>query len=65
MKVFQALVLAFFLGWFLPGLHAAQMRVPFNFQWGESAARVEKSLEGIKAHIVERKTTQGRSLLLF
>ncbi len=64
MRVFQALVLAAVLGWFAPGLHAAQMRVPFNFQWGESAARVVKSLEGIKARIVDRKTAQDRQVLV-
>jgi hypothetical protein len=38
-----------------------QMRVPFNFQWGESASRVEQSLVGIKAKIVERKVVEGRT----
>ena len=64
MRFYRALVLAFVLGWLIPCLHAAQMRVPFNFQWGESAARVEKSLEGIKARIVDWKTSQGRQVLV-
>jgi hypothetical protein len=38
-----------------------QMRVPFNFQWGESASRVEQSLVGIKAKIVDRKVIEGRT----
>ena len=64
MRVFRAVLLAWVLGVFASELQAAQMRVPFNFQWGESAARVEKSLEGIKARIVERKTLQNRQILV-
>lgn len=46
------------------GAHAAQiMRVPFNFQWGESSKRVEQSLQGIKARIIERRTVNDRTLL--
>lgn len=41
-----------------------QMRVPFNFQWGESVQRVEKSLVGIKARIVDRRTVQNRQVLV-
>lgn len=43
---------------------AAQMKVPFNFQWGESQARVERSLEGIKARIVDRQTNGSRTNLV-
>lgn len=63
MRAFRAVVLACVAWVILPALEAAQMRVPFNFQWGESAARVEKSLEGIKARIVDRKTIQNRQVL--
>jgi hypothetical protein len=46
------------------GAHAAQiMRVPFNFQWGESTKRVEQSLQGIKARIVDRRALKDRTLL--
>lgn len=41
-----------------------QMRVPFNFQWGDSASRVEQSLVGIKAKITERKVVEGRSVIV-
>jgi len=41
-----------------------QMRVPFNFRWGESSQRVEQSLVGIKARVVERKVTAGRTALV-
>jgi len=64
MSFLRAVLLAWVLGVFAPGLQAAQMRVPFNFQWGESAARVEKSLNGIKARIVDRKTIQSRQVLV-
>jgi hypothetical protein len=64
MRVFRALLLALILGGGTPLAIAAQMKVPFNFQWGESAARVEKSLESIKARIVERKTSQNRQVVI-
>lgn len=47
-----------------PAVAVQQMRVPFNFQWGESAPRVEKSLTGIKARIVQRRTVQNRQVLV-
>jgi len=46
------------------GFAQQQMRVPFNFQWGESPARVEQSLMGIKAKITERRVVEGRSVLV-
>ena len=50
---------------FSPAVHAEQqMRVPFNFQWGESPARVEQSLVGIKAKITERKVVEGRTVFV-
>lgn len=64
MKVLRAFVLAWVLGCFAQFADAAQMKVPFNFQWGESSGRVEKSLEGIKAKIVERKTINNRQVLV-
>jgi len=41
-----------------------EIRVPFNFQWGESAQRLEDSLVRVKARIVERKTVQNRAVLV-
>lgn len=50
---------------FSPVVHAEQqMRVPFNFQWGDSAARVEQSLVGIKARITERRVVEGRTMFV-
>lgn len=43
----------------------SEIRVPFNFQWGDSVARVEKSLHGTKASIIDRKkTSAGESLVV-
>ena len=45
--------------------HAAEeIRVPFNFQWGESARRLEDSLVRVQARIVERKMVDSRSVLV-
>lgn len=40
-----------------------EMRVPYNFQWGDSQKKVEKLIQGTKARIVERKTVGGRTAL--
>ncbi len=41
-----------------------EIRVPFNFQWGESSQRLEEGLLKVKARIVERKTVEGRNVLV-
>ena len=41
-----------------------EIRVPFNFQWGESAQRLEESLTKVQAKVVERKTVQNRNVLV-
>ena len=41
-----------------------EIRVPFNFQWGESAQRLEESLMKVQARVVERKTVQNRNVLV-
>jgi hypothetical protein len=47
------------------GLRAAEdIKVPFNFQWGESAARLEQALTSVKARVVERKDVRGRTCLV-
>lgn len=38
--------------------------MPFNFQWGESAQRLEESLTKVQARVVERKTVQNRNVLV-
>jgi hypothetical protein len=53
------------LGFFCQGLFAAEeIKVPFNFQWGESMSRLEDGLKGVKATIVERKDVRGRQCLV-
>ena len=65
MTFLRAALLAMAIGLIPMEAHALQqMRVPFNFQWGESAQRVEQSLQGIKAKIVERKSLQGRNIFV-
>ena len=45
--------------------HAAEeIRVPFNFQWGEAAHRLEDSLNRVQARIVERKMIDSRAVLV-
>jgi hypothetical protein len=42
------------------GAHAVtEIQVPFNFQWGDPVKRIEQSLSGTKANIVERTKTSG------
>lgn len=41
-----------------------EIRVPFNFQWGESAQRLEEGLAKVQARIIERKTIEKRSVLV-
>ena len=65
MRFHRVVLLALLLGGMtLPARALQQMRVPFNFQWGESAPRVEQSLTAIKARIVERRTVQNRRVLV-
>jgi len=46
-------------------LHGAEeIKVPFNFQWGESLSRLEEGLKGVKATVVERKDVRGRQCLV-
>jgi len=48
-----------------PRLQAVEeIKVPFNFQWGESAQRLEDSLKRVQARVVERKQVQSRQCLV-
>jgi hypothetical protein len=65
MRFLRVALIVFMTGWLAGRAEAVQqMRVPFNFQWGESLPRVEKSLTAIKARIVERRTVQNRQVLV-
>ena len=45
--------------------HAAEeIRVPFNFQWGEASHRLEDGLNRVQARVVERKMIDTRSVLV-
>jgi hypothetical protein len=43
---------------------AEEIKVPFNFQWGESAGRLEESLKRVQAKVVERKDAGNRQCLI-
>lgn len=46
-------------------VHAAEeIKVPFNFQWGESSKRLETGLNSVKARVVERKKVRDRECLV-
>lgn len=65
MFLVRVLVAGVFLACLGPLLRAEEeIRVPFNFQWGESSQRLEESLLRVKARIVERKTVDNRSVLV-
>ena len=43
---------------------AEEIKVPFNFSWGESASRLEAAIQSVKASVVERKIVRGRQCLV-
>lgn len=43
---------------------AEEIKVPFNFQWGEAAQRLEDSLKRVQAHVVDRKKVRNRQCLV-
>lgn len=47
-----------------PLVRAEEIKVPFNFQWGESPGRLEDALKGVKARVVERREDKGRLCLV-
>jgi len=58
------LILIFLLAGYSTAWAEEEIRVPFNFQWGESAQRLEDSLAKVQARVVERKTVQNRNVLV-
>lgn len=40
------------------------IKVPFNFQWGEAAQRLEDSLKRVQARVVDRKKVRDRQCLV-
>ena len=43
---------------------AEEIKVPFNFQWGEAAQRLEDSLKRVQARVVDRKQVRNRQCLV-
>ncbi|MBN8709974.1 MAG: hypothetical protein BGO12_20920 [Verrucomicrobia bacterium 61-8] len=41
-----------------------EIKVPFNFTWGESSQRLEDSMKRVQASVVERKQVQNRLCLV-
>lgn len=48
----------------VPAFAKEEIKVPFNFQWGESATRLEAAIVGVKASVVERKQVRNRLCLV-
>lgn len=43
---------------------AEEIRVPFNFRWGDAAQLVEDTIQRAKARVVDRPTINGRKVLV-
>jgi hypothetical protein len=43
---------------------AEEIKVPFNFQWGEASQRLEDSLKRVQARVVERRQSRNRQCLV-
>lgn len=58
--------LAAFLCWSLIGTAGAveEIKVPFNFAWGEAAQRLEDSLKRVQARVIDRKKVRNRQCLV-
>ena len=47
-----------------PARAAEEIKVPFNFGWGEAAQRLEDSLKRVQARVVDRKKVRNRQCLV-
>lgn len=43
---------------------AEEIKVPFNFRWGDGAQLVENTIERAQARVVDRKVLNGRKVLI-
>lgn len=59
-----SLWLVIWLAALAPARAVEEIKVPFGFQWGESAQRLEQMLVQAKARIVERKTVDNRQAII-
>jgi hypothetical protein len=58
--------LAILVCWLLlvPASAVEEIKVPFNFAWGEAAQRLEDSLKRVQARVVDRKKVRNRQCLV-
>jgi hypothetical protein len=47
-----------------PAPAVEEIKVPFNFLWGEAAQRLEDSLKRVQARVVDRKKVRNRQCLV-
>ena len=47
-----------------PAWAAEEIKVPFNFAWGEAAQRLEDGLKRVQARVVDRKKVRNRQCLV-
>jgi hypothetical protein len=47
-----------------PAWAAEEIKVPFNFAWGEAAQRLEDGLKRVQARVVDRKKIRNRQCLV-
>jgi hypothetical protein len=57
-------VLGLLVAFIAPGRAAEEIKVPFNFRWGDSAQLVENTIKRAQARVVDRKTVNGRRVLV-
>ena len=48
----------------VPAGAVEEIKVPFNFAWGEAAQRLEDSLKRVQARVVDRKKVRNRQCLV-
>ena len=59
-KFWTVIVLGVFAA---PAFAAEDIRVPFNFRWGDSSELVQDTIERAKAKVVDTQTDKGRKVL--
>jgi hypothetical protein len=59
---FLALLLLVLLA--TPARATEEIKVPFNFRWGDSPELVENTIERAKARVVDRQTVNGHKVLV-
>ena len=63
MRFFRRIVLPALLLCAATALGAEDIRVPFNFRWGDSSELVADTIERAKAKVVNTETVNGRKVL--